>query len=81
MKTEEAIEFINQHIRQAYYMGVPERMKANDINRLLRRGKKFEAIVKGLKEEIAVGTGICANWLRSDIKRLEQKYFPKKGAD
>ena len=44
---------------------------------LLERGEKYEAIVKELKEGIAVGTGICANWLRSDIKRLERKYSSK----
>ena len=52
MNTKEAIEFINQHIRQSYYLGVPERMKADSINKLLRDGEKCRKENKSLRKTI-----------------------------
>lgn len=84
MNTIEAIRFINDHIRRAYYMGVPERMKADDINRLLRRGQKFEKMWGNFKKEnrflwvqikIKYNQHITLGRLMDDF---EEKYFPKK---
>ena len=77
MKTIEAIRFVNYHIRGGYYMGVPERMKADDINRLLRRGKKYEQIYKDLEEEYKKLPFSVASGILLRMRQLKQKYFPK----
>ena len=91
MDMKEAIKFVNQHIRDAYYMGVPERMKAKDINRLLRMGKKhkeaWDEFIYGLAHinsgsyQFPYGDNKkmtdleCVNKI---VKDIEQKYFPKE---
>lgn len=54
-----------------------DREKMNNVIGFLKRGWKLEEIMEEL-EEITTGKDIYANWLRSDIKRLTQKYFPKE---
>jgi len=75
MNTIEAIRFINDHIRQAYYMGTVERRKADDINRLLRQGQKFEKMWGEIKTIISSHTLI---WLEKRMIVLEEKHFPKR---
>lgn len=84
MNTIEAIRFINDHIRGSYYMGTVERRKADDINRLLRRGQKFEQMWEGFEKEyrllwvqikIEYNQYITLGRLMDGFK---EKYFPKK---
>jgi len=80
MNTKEAIRFVDQHIRRAYYMGVPERMKGDDIIKLLQRGKKYEAMWKELFKYFSTSPeerNISKYSYMLDMKNIEQKYFPK----
>jgi len=78
MKTKEAIEFI-----KALFLGDVKNDKdedgilysdrANDIIELLQRGEKYEALYKEIKENV-LNCEYCEN---IELKKLEQKHFPK----
>jgi len=56
-------------------------IKYNQVIILLQQGEKYRLIVEDLTKETIDKKDIYCNWLRSDINRLEQKYFPKDEKD
>jgi len=86
MNTKEAIEFIENGIDLSTRELEKEYLKKMDgVISLLQQGKidkeelkKYRQIVEGLEKDVADKTDIYSNWLRSDIKKLREKYFPKE---
>lgn len=93
MNTKEtAIEFVEGFKDRVTFIDIEEgneeaikeyNNKLDKVIALLQQGEKYRQIVEELIEETLPEdnkSDIFINWLRSEIKRLEQKYFPKEEA-
>jgi predicted transcriptional regulator len=72
------LDRLSGNIGRELYKSLKNSKEIREIIALLQQGEKYRQIVEDLTKETIDKKDIYCNWLRSDINRLKQKYFPKE---